>query len=147
MLRRCRPRRRNRDRTGFSRLVSRYDITLRMTGAFGRTEAFVNGVLLAFLRPLLGDDMQLSNFTIVAAHSGASEQHVHRDCRPWPPDLLAQPHTRIPSAARLDVWGPHSWPTSSPALSAAKIKYRNGENIITGGITRFCRRSSFSINF
>ena len=52
---------------------ARYDITLRMTGAFGRTEAFANGVLLAFLRPLLGDDMQLSNFTVVAAHSGAPE--------------------------------------------------------------------------
>src|SRR5205807_7254169 len=33
---------------------ARYDITLRMTGVFGRTEVFANGLLLQFLRPLLG---------------------------------------------------------------------------------------------
>jgi hypothetical protein len=59
---------------------ARYDITLRMTGAFGRPEIFANSLLVAFLRSLLGPDMQLSNFTVVAAHPGAPEQHVHRDC-------------------------------------------------------------------
>jgi ectoine hydroxylase-related dioxygenase (phytanoyl-CoA dioxygenase family) len=57
----------------------RYDITLRMTGAFGRTEVFANGLLLQFLRPLLGRDMHLSNFTAVVSHPGAPQQRSHRD--------------------------------------------------------------------
>ncbi len=58
---------------------ARYDITLRMTDAFGAPAAFANGLLLKFLRPLLGQDMRLSNFTLVVAHPGAPEQHAHRD--------------------------------------------------------------------
>jgi ectoine hydroxylase-related dioxygenase (phytanoyl-CoA dioxygenase family) len=58
---------------------ARYDITVQMIEAFGRPEAFANGLLVKFLRPLLGEDMRLSNFTIVVAHPGASQQHVHRD--------------------------------------------------------------------
>src|ERR1700681_2305384 len=42
---------------------ARYDITLRMTDAFGAPDAFANGLLLKFLRQLLGQKMQLSNFT------------------------------------------------------------------------------------
>jgi hypothetical protein len=59
---------------------ARYDIILRMTGAFGRPEMFANSLLVAFLQSLLGLDMQLSNFTVVAAHPDAPKQHVHRDC-------------------------------------------------------------------
>jgi hypothetical protein len=59
---------------------ARYDIILRMTGAFGRPEIFANSLLVTFLHSLLGPDMQLSNFTVVAAHPDAPEQHVHRDC-------------------------------------------------------------------
>jgi hypothetical protein len=59
---------------------ARYDITLRMTGAFGRPEVFANPLLVGFLQSLLGPEMQLSNFTVVAAHPDAPEQHVHRDC-------------------------------------------------------------------
>jgi phytanoyl-CoA dioxygenase PhyH len=58
---------------------ARYDITLRMTGAFGRTDVFANGLLLQLLRPLLGRDMHLSNFTAVVSQSGAPRQRVHRD--------------------------------------------------------------------
>jgi ectoine hydroxylase-related dioxygenase (phytanoyl-CoA dioxygenase family) len=58
---------------------SRFDITLRMTGAFGRTEVFANARLLKFLGPLLGSDMHLSNFTAVVSHPGASRQRAHRD--------------------------------------------------------------------
>jgi len=58
---------------------ARYDITLRMTGAFGRPEAFANGLLLKVLRPLLGRDMRLSNFTAVVSHPGAPQQRTHRD--------------------------------------------------------------------
>jgi Phytanoyl-CoA dioxygenase (PhyH)/SEC-C motif len=59
---------------------ARYDITLRMTGAFGRPEVFANPLLIGFLQSLLGPEMQLSNFTVVAAHPDAPQQHVHRDC-------------------------------------------------------------------
>jgi hypothetical protein len=59
---------------------ARYDITLRMTGAFGRTDVFANPLLIDFLRPLLGREMHLSNFTSVVSHPGATLQHPHRDC-------------------------------------------------------------------
>jgi hypothetical protein len=59
---------------------ARYDITLRMTGAFGRPEVFANGLLLKILRQLLGRGMHLSNFTSVVSHPGAPQQHAHRDC-------------------------------------------------------------------
>ncbi len=58
---------------------ARYDITLRMTGAFGNPEVFANARLLKFLGSLLGSDMQLSNFTVVTSHPGATLQHTHRD--------------------------------------------------------------------
>ena len=58
---------------------ARYDIVLRMTGAFGRPEIFANSLLVAFLHSLLGPDMQLSNFSVVAAHPDAPEQDMHRD--------------------------------------------------------------------
>jgi len=58
---------------------ARYDITPQMTDAFGAPATFANGLLLKFLRPLLGEDMRLSNFTLVVAHPGAPEQHAHRD--------------------------------------------------------------------
>jgi hypothetical protein len=58
---------------------ARYDIALRMTGAFGRTEVFANGLLIKFLRPLLGKDMRLNSLTVVVSHPGAPQQHAHRD--------------------------------------------------------------------
>jgi hypothetical protein len=58
---------------------ARYDITLRMTGAFGKVEVFANPLLLKFLSPLLGDVFHLANITVVVAHPGASRQHTHRD--------------------------------------------------------------------
>jgi ectoine hydroxylase-related dioxygenase (phytanoyl-CoA dioxygenase family) len=58
---------------------ARYDITLQMTGAFGRPDTFANGLLLKFLHPLLGEEIRLSNFTAVVAHPGAPQQHLHRD--------------------------------------------------------------------
>jgi hypothetical protein len=58
---------------------ARYDITLRMTEAFGAPDTFANGLLLKFLRPLLGEDMRLTNLTLVVAHPGAPLQHGHRD--------------------------------------------------------------------
>jgi hypothetical protein len=58
---------------------ARYDITVQMKGAFGTPDAFANRLLIKFLVSLLGEDMRLSNFTLVVAHPGAPEQHAHRD--------------------------------------------------------------------
>jgi hypothetical protein len=58
---------------------ARFDTTLRMTGAFGRTDVFANDLLLKFLRPLLGKDMRLNSFTAVASYPGATAQQPHRD--------------------------------------------------------------------
>jgi hypothetical protein len=58
---------------------ARCDITLRMTGAFGRPDVFANPGLLRILAPVLGEDFQLSNFTAVVSYPGAPIQHIHRD--------------------------------------------------------------------
>ena len=49
----------------------RYEITPRMTGAFGTQEFFARPLLRRFLMPLLGSDMRLSGFTVVVSHPGA----------------------------------------------------------------------------
>ena len=65
----------------------RYDITLRMTGAFGRPEVFANGLLLKVVAPLLANDIHLSNLTVVVAYPGATKQHAHSDH----PHLFSEP--------------------------------------------------------
>ena len=59
--------------------TGRFDIAPRMTGAFGAHEFFANPLLTRFLTPLLGEDMRLSDFTVVVSHPGADQQHIHRD--------------------------------------------------------------------
>jgi Phytanoyl-CoA dioxygenase (PhyH)/SEC-C motif len=61
------------------RSEARYQITPRMSGAFGAPGVFGNPLLLRFLAPLLGDDMHLGSFTLVVSHPGASLQQTHRD--------------------------------------------------------------------
>jgi hypothetical protein len=58
---------------------ARYDIILRMTGAFGSPEVLANALLLKFLTPLLGQDMRLNSLTVVVSHPGAPQQQAHRD--------------------------------------------------------------------
>jgi hypothetical protein len=58
---------------------ARYEITLRMNGAFGAPVVFSNPLLRGVLAPLLGGDMQLNSFTIVTSYPGASMQEIHRD--------------------------------------------------------------------
>jgi hypothetical protein len=65
----------------------RFEITLRMAGAFGAPKVFANSLLRGFLEPLLGADMRLSGFTVVVSYPGAALQHVHRDHA----DLFADP--------------------------------------------------------
>jgi hypothetical protein len=58
---------------------ARYEIALRLSGAFGTPDVLANGLLCRFLRPLLGEDMRLSGVTAVVSHPGATKQHAHRD--------------------------------------------------------------------
>jgi len=58
---------------------ARYDIVVRMIGAFGNTGVFANGSLLKLLGPLLGAKIHLSNFSVVVSHPGAPKQNAHRD--------------------------------------------------------------------
>jgi len=62
-----------------ARSEARYQITPRMSGAFGQPGVFANSLLCRFLAPLFSGDMQLSSFTLVVSHPGAPLQPVHRD--------------------------------------------------------------------
>jgi ectoine hydroxylase-related dioxygenase (phytanoyl-CoA dioxygenase family) len=57
----------------------RYQITPRMSGAFGAPGIFANPLLHRVLASLLGRDMQLSSMTLVVSYPGASLQPIHRD--------------------------------------------------------------------
>jgi Phytanoyl-CoA dioxygenase (PhyH)/SEC-C motif len=59
--------------------AARFEITMRMSGAFGRPEGFANPLLRSVLAPLLGGDMQLNSFSIVVSYPGARMQEIHRD--------------------------------------------------------------------
>jgi len=59
--------------------AARFEITVRMSGAFARPEGFANPLLRGILGPLLGADMQLNSFSIVVSYPGASIQEIHRD--------------------------------------------------------------------
>jgi hypothetical protein len=57
----------------------RFEITLRMNGAFLRPDVFANPLLRGVLAPMLGADMQLNSFVIVVSYPGAPMQEIHRD--------------------------------------------------------------------
>jgi hypothetical protein len=59
--------------------TARFEITMRMTGAFSRPDVFANPLLRGILGPLLGADMQLNSFSIVVSYPGAKMQEIHRD--------------------------------------------------------------------
>jgi hypothetical protein len=58
---------------------ARFEITVRMNGAFGSPALFANPLLYGILAPLLGGDMQLNSFSIVTSFPGALMQQIHRD--------------------------------------------------------------------
>jgi hypothetical protein len=57
----------------------RFQITPRMSGAFAAPGIFASPLLRRVLALMIGDDLQLSSFTLVVSHPGASLQGVHRD--------------------------------------------------------------------
>jgi hypothetical protein len=58
---------------------ARFEITIRMSGAFARPDGFANPLLRGILTPLLGGDMQLNSFSIVVSYPGSAMQQIHRD--------------------------------------------------------------------
>jgi hypothetical protein len=62
-----------------ARGAERYEITLRVNGAFGAAAVLANPLLYSVLAPLLGGDMQLNSFTTVTSYPGAPMQEIHRD--------------------------------------------------------------------
>ena len=104
---------------------ARYEITLRMQGAFADPDLFANPPLLGFAMSLLGGDLRLSGMTAVVSYPGAPQQHVHRDH----PALFAEggdlPAYALNAAVPLididcetgptGVWlGSHRWPAAAP---------------------------------
>ncbi|HEX3675380.1 MAG TPA: phytanoyl-CoA dioxygenase family protein [Rhizomicrobium sp.] len=125
----------------------RYDITPRMTGAFGRTELFANPLLCRFLTLALSGAMRLSGCTLVASYPGAARQHIHRDH----PHLFGEadvaanlPAYAISVALPLvdvdaqngptGVWpGSHRWNDGAPPApeTAIAVSLRRGDCLMT----------------
>jgi hypothetical protein len=59
--------------------TARFEITMRMSGAFCKAPVFASPLLRGVLGPLLGADMQLNSFSIVVSYPGARMQEIHRD--------------------------------------------------------------------
>jgi hypothetical protein len=76
---------------------ARFDITPRITGAFGRPDVFANPRLLKLLGPQLGSEIHLSNFTVVVSHPGSPPQHIHRDLGHLFPEGAGRPTEAKPS--------------------------------------------------
>ncbi len=124
----------------------RYEITPRMSGAFGAPELFANVLLRRFLIPLLGSDMRLSGFTIVVSHPGAPLQHIHRDHA----HLFAEPgvgrslpvyavNVSIPlidvdlETGPTGIWpGTHMWPEGEVPTpeTATMVPFHRGDCIL-----------------
>jgi ectoine hydroxylase-related dioxygenase (phytanoyl-CoA dioxygenase family) len=97
---------------------SRYEIVVGMDGALGALDIFANAPLQRFLRPLLGQELQLSAFTVVVSHPGAIQQHDHRDYASIGPDIPAYAINAAVPLLDVDLqtgptgfWlGSHRWP-------------------------------------
>jgi hypothetical protein len=125
---------------------ARYDITVRMKGAFAAPRLLANTLLRRFLTPLLGDNMRLNSFTVVASHPGAQLQHPHRDHGHLYPELPPDPplpaHAINVAIPLIDVsvetgptgfWlGSHKWPESyiPPSEAMTTVPFQRGDCIL-----------------
>jgi hypothetical protein len=124
--------------------TARFEITVRMSGAFGRPDGFANPLLRSVLAPLLGGDMQLNSFSIVVSYPGAKMQEIHRDhghlfasdsdigtSLPVYAVNVAVPLVDVDLATGpTGVWpGSHRWPTGMQALpeAVAAIPLKRGD--------------------
>jgi hypothetical protein len=125
----------------------RFEIAMRMTGAFGQPGLFANGILMNFLLPLLGGTlMRLGSMTTVASFPGAAIQHIHRDHQQLfhefanigPALPIFAVNVSIPlididqTIGPTGIWpGSHRWPgTEAPPGAMASIPFRRGDCIL-----------------
>jgi hypothetical protein len=124
----------------------RFEITPRMTGAFGNPQLFANALLCRFLAGALTRDMRLSGFTAIVSHPGADLQHIHRDHAALfdEPGLSATlPHYAINvSVPLIDVdaelgptaiWpGSHRWAANALATpeTATIVPFERGDCVL-----------------
>lgn len=57
----------------------RYEVLLKLTGAFGNPMLFAGPILYPFLASVLGHEMKVSGVTAVVSYPGAMLQHIHAD--------------------------------------------------------------------
>ena len=126
---------------------SRFELAIRMTGAFGKPELFANGIVRNFLGRLLGGPlMRLGSMTAVASFPGAAMQHIHRDH----PQLfqefanigvnlplfavnVSMPLIDIdPATGPTGIWpGSHRWATDKPpADGMVSIPFQRGDCVL-----------------
>ena len=60
----------------------RYMLTLELDEAFGDPEMIASGLLMPFVRSLLGDDCIMTTYTAVISLPGAKDQFMHKDFPP-----------------------------------------------------------------
>lgn len=124
----------------------RFDIAPSMVGAFGEPEVFANGILLDILYQLLGFDMRLGGFTVVASFPDAPAQRHHRDHPHLFPEgnlgSVLPPHAINVSVPLIDVdmatgptgiWlGSHRWPETNTGetKSMTVVPFERGDAIL-----------------
>jgi hypothetical protein len=126
---------------------ARFEITLRMSGAFARPDVFANPLLRGVLSPLLGADMQLNSFSTVVSYPGSTVQQVHRDhghlfaSEPGlgPTLPVHAINVGVPlidvdlETGPTGVWpGSHRWPASTPPEpeTVTAIPLRRGDCLL-----------------
>jgi hypothetical protein len=101
----------------------RWDVTPRIDGPFADPGVLANPLLHSFLPLVLGNNLRLSAFTIVASYPGSAMQSIHRDSPVLFPEAKATealpPYSIVVSLPLIDVdretgptgfWlGSHKW--------------------------------------
>jgi hypothetical protein len=110
---------------------ARFEITPKMTGAFGAPSVFANSLLLKLISPWLGGEVRLIGLSAVMSYPGASEQHPHRDHPHLFPDggstspiyavaaMLPLVDIDLESGPTAFWLGSHRWAEESMALHGA----------------------------
>lgn len=125
----------------------RYEVLVKMKGAFGDPKLFGNLLLCRFLVRVLDQTIKLSGMTVVVSYPGAKHQHVHSDLHPLfdEPGLSASlPSYAINVAVPLvdvsvevgptAIWlGSHLWTERrlpGPGDEAATVEFKRGDCIL-----------------
>ena len=126
---------------------NRFEVGMRMTGAFGQPGLFANSILMNFLLPILGGQlMRLAGMTVVASFPGATIQHIHRDHQQLfhefdnigPKLPLYAVNVSIPlididhSIGPTGIWpGSHRWTTDqAPPETMASVPFLRGDCVL-----------------